>query len=535
MGGNRERQFYWNVKIQIDEEVRDIKSIPFVLLPKGRPMMPEDDGFMADGRTETEAPKTVEALEPLPSELKGSRSLRSKSVKTEETEAGQGSQKVVELESNRFGIRSIDCGVGYARKELAVRNGWLMLRANDKQHNVSFVIQFEDAATTKKMYDAMIKGVNKGKGPPALDIEIKLCIYDHAAQEPHVFVTRRGKEFTRLWLPKSGSSKSTLIQENEMTFSSSRASIPEQEKPILNLAQYADLSINNDKNQIRVVWKVSTTVTSRRLNGAVRECRPFSWSSELCIREGNHEWTSQVESEAFMLYPNTPERLDMSNTRTYSADQANKKRKREASKAAKATEQQTQRGQRVTATKKKASSPKPKEPEADLGGTMMMLLEAAAEARSSPDKDDVEMANAEFFEEALAEEQSRASKQAKHASKLVEIVEDNPATRRVTVWNPVTGKKLSGNAGVFKKNLDKYLRNHPEMKVWEGEDSNADSNMETVSGGEALSSDQKQESLSMDALVMLTMTGQKTHDSSDMKAIDNDDTQDTQDTLDYNL
>lgn len=43
-------------------------------------------------------------------------------------------------------------------------------------------------------------------------------------------------------------------------------------------------------------------------------------------------------------------------------------------------------------------------------------------------------------------------------------------TRRVTVWNPKTGKKLSGNAGVFKKNLAKYLRTHPEWVVWTGQD-----------------------------------------------------------------
>merc|ERR1712193_216858 len=36
-------------------------------------------------------------------------------------------------------------------------------------------------------------------------------------------------------------------------------------------------------------------------------------------------------------------------------------------------------------------------------------------------------------------------------------MEDDEKTR-VTVWNPTTGKKLSGNAGVQKKNLAKYLR-----------------------------------------------------------------------------
>ena len=43
-------------------------------------------------------------------------------------------------------------------------------------------------------------------------------------------------------------------------------------------------------------------------------------------------------------------------------------------------------------------------------------------------------------------------------------------TRRITVWNPSTGKKLSGNAGVFKRNLEKYLRTHPAWVVWREED-----------------------------------------------------------------
>merc|ERR1712188_92667 len=43
--------------------------------------------------------------------------------------------------------------------------------------------------------------------------------------------------------------------------------------------------------------------------------------------------------------------------------------------------------------------------------------------------------------------------------------EDDEKTR-VTVWNPTTGKKLSGNAGVQKKNLAKYLRTHPDWMVW---------------------------------------------------------------------
>jgi len=48
--------------------------------------------------------------------------------------------------------------------------------------------------------------------------------------------------------------------------------------------------------------------------------------------------------------------------------------------------------------------------------------------------------------------------------------DEDEETRRITVWNPKTGKKLSGNAGVFKKNLAKYLRTHPDWVVWTGHD-----------------------------------------------------------------
>jgi len=41
---------------------------------------------------------------------------------------------------------------------------------------------------------------------------------------------------------------------------------------------------------------------------------------------------------------------------------------------------------------------------------------------------------------------------------------DQMEDRRVTVWNPITGKKLSGNAAPFRRNLEKYLASHPD---WE--------------------------------------------------------------------
>ena len=45
----------------------------------------------------------------------------------------------------------------------------------------------------------------------------------------------------------------------------------------------------------------------------------------------------------------------------------------------------------------------------------------------------------------------------------------------MTVWNPKTGKKLSGNAGVFKRNLARYLRTHPDWVVWNGQDKDSNS------------------------------------------------------------
>merc|ERR1711998_658858 len=59
---------------------------------------------------------------------------------------------------------------------------------------------------------------------------------------------------------------------------------------------------------------------------------------------------------------------------------------------------------------------------------------------------------------------------ATHPNARYLVEEDDEETRRVTVWNPKTGKKLSGNAGVFKKNLAKYLRTHPDWVVWTGQD-----------------------------------------------------------------
>lgn len=45
------------------------------------------------------------------------------------------------------------------------------------------------------------------------------------------------------------------------------------------------------------------------------------------------------------------------------------------------------------------------------------------------------------------------------------IDEDPVEEERVAVWNQVTGKKLTGQAAPKRKNLDKYLRQHPDFSV----------------------------------------------------------------------
>merc|ERR1712096_522053 len=49
-------------------------------------------------------------------------------------------------------------------------------------------------------------------------------------------------------------------------------------------------------------------------------------------------------------------------------------------------------------------------------------------------------------------------------------IEDDDAEKRVTIWNWREKRKLSGNSAPFKKNLQDYLRKHPDWEAYCGQD-----------------------------------------------------------------
>ena len=50
----------------------------------------------------------------------------------------------------------------------------------------------------------------------------------------------------------------------------------------------------------------------------------------------------------------------------------------------------------------------------------------------------------------------------------------DPEEERIAVWNQATGKKLTGQAAPKRRNLDKYLRQHPDYSIlYEGGASSA--------------------------------------------------------------
>merc|ERR1712054_438594 len=50
---------------------------------------------------------------------------------------------------------------------------------------------------------------------------------------------------------------------------------------------------------------------------------------------------------------------------------------------------------------------------------------------------------------------------------------DDAAEKRVTIWNWKEQRKLSGNSAPFKKNLQEYIRKHPDWEEYVGQDKDA--------------------------------------------------------------
>merc|ERR1712164_114708 len=55
-------------------------------------------------------------------------------------------------------------------------------------------------------------------------------------------------------------------------------------------------------------------------------------------------------------------------------------------------------------------------------------------------------------------------------SHSVDYNNDEMAEKRVTIWNWREQRKLSGNSAPFKKNLQEYLRKHPDWEEYVGQD-----------------------------------------------------------------
>jgi hypothetical protein len=59
---------------------------------------------------------------------------------------------------------------------------------------------------------------------------------------------------------------------------------------------------------------------------------------------------------------------------------------------------------------------------------------------------------------------------AKTKTQPVIVEDDEDAEKRVTIWNWREQRKLSGNSAPFKKNLQEYLRKHPDWEEYVGQD-----------------------------------------------------------------
>ena len=51
---------------------------------------------------------------------------------------------------------------------------------------------------------------------------------------------------------------------------------------------------------------------------------------------------------------------------------------------------------------------------------------------------------------------------------------DTGAPKRITMWNKRENRKISGNAAPMEKNVDDYLRKHPECEIYSGQRNHMD-------------------------------------------------------------